>query len=95
MPRLTWSAAALLDVQRLYRFLSETDVGAAGRAALQIDRAAINGSVRQQAPAAAVRRNGMRQIDQQRHQHMPLVQGFGEFSSVTHVLVHHSVAQLS
>jgi plasmid stabilization system protein ParE len=29
MPRLIWSPAALRDVQRLYRFLSEKDVGAA------------------------------------------------------------------
>jgi plasmid stabilization system protein ParE len=33
MPRLTWSPAALRDVQRLYRFLSEKDAGAARRAA--------------------------------------------------------------
>lgn len=32
MPRLTWSPAALRDVQRLYRFLSEKDPGAARRA---------------------------------------------------------------
>jgi plasmid stabilization system protein ParE len=32
MPRLTWSPAALRDVQRLYRFLSDKDVGAARRA---------------------------------------------------------------
>ena len=32
MPRLTWSPAALRDVQRLYQFLSEKDAGAARRA---------------------------------------------------------------
>jgi len=32
MPRLTWSPAALRDVQRLYRFLSEKDASSAKRA---------------------------------------------------------------
>lgn len=32
MPRLIWSAPALRDVQRLYRFLAEKNAGAAGRA---------------------------------------------------------------
>ena len=32
MPRLIWSPAALRDVQRLYRFLSGRDAGAAKRA---------------------------------------------------------------
>jgi len=33
MSRLIWSAPALLDVQRLYRFLAKKNVGAAKRAA--------------------------------------------------------------
>jgi plasmid stabilization system protein ParE len=32
MPRLTWSPAALRDVQRLYKFLSQKDAGSARRA---------------------------------------------------------------
>ncbi len=32
MPQLIWSPAALLDVQRLYRFLNEKNIGAARRA---------------------------------------------------------------
>jgi plasmid stabilization system protein ParE len=32
MPRLIWSPAALLDLQRLYRFLSEKNADAAKRA---------------------------------------------------------------
>ena len=32
MPRLIWSRQALLDVQRLYRFLASKDVDAAKRA---------------------------------------------------------------
>ncbi len=32
MPRLTWSRPALLDVQRLYRFLVSRNPDAAGRA---------------------------------------------------------------
>ena len=32
MPRLIWSPAALLDLQRLYRFLSERNVDASKRA---------------------------------------------------------------
>ena len=32
MPRLIWSPAALLDMQRLYRFLAEKNVDAAKRA---------------------------------------------------------------
>ena len=36
MPALIWSPAALRDVQRLYRFLSEKNVGAARRAAAAI-----------------------------------------------------------
>jgi plasmid stabilization system protein ParE len=32
MPRLIWSAPALRDVQRLYRFLAEKNANAAGRA---------------------------------------------------------------
>lgn len=32
MPRLIWSPAALLDIQRLYRFLAEKNVDAARRA---------------------------------------------------------------
>lgn len=32
MPRLIWSPPALLDVQRLYRFLATKNVGAAKRA---------------------------------------------------------------
>jgi len=32
MPRLIWSPAALLDLQRLYRFLAEKNVDAAKRA---------------------------------------------------------------
>ena len=32
MPRLTWSPAALRDVQRLYRFLAEKNIDAARRA---------------------------------------------------------------
>ena len=31
MPRLIWTPAALLDLQRLYRFLAEKNVGAAKR----------------------------------------------------------------
>ncbi len=31
MPRLIWSPSALLDVQRLYRFLAEKNIGAAKR----------------------------------------------------------------
>jgi plasmid stabilization system protein ParE len=33
MPRLNWSPQALLDVQRLYRFLASKDINAAKRAA--------------------------------------------------------------
>lgn len=33
MPRLIWSAPALRDVQRLYRFLAEKNIDAAKRAA--------------------------------------------------------------
>ena len=32
MPRLIWSSAALLDLQRLYRFLAEKNIDAAKRA---------------------------------------------------------------
>ena len=32
MPRLIWSPSALLDVQRLYRFLAEKNIDAARRA---------------------------------------------------------------
>ncbi len=32
MPRLIWSRQALLDVQRLYRFLAGKNINAAGRA---------------------------------------------------------------
>jgi len=32
MPRLIWSAPALLDMQRLYRFLAEQNIDAARRA---------------------------------------------------------------
>ena len=32
MPRLTWSPAALRDVQRLYRFLAKKNIDAAKRA---------------------------------------------------------------
>ncbi len=32
MPRLIWTPAALADVQRLYRFLADKEVGAARRA---------------------------------------------------------------
>ena len=32
MPRLIWSPPALLDVQRLYRFLAEKNIDAARRA---------------------------------------------------------------
>ena len=32
MPRLIWSPSALLDVQRLYRFLAEKNIGAAQQA---------------------------------------------------------------
>jgi len=32
MPRLIWSPPALLDVQRLYRFMAEKDIEAAKRA---------------------------------------------------------------
>ena len=32
MPRLIWSPPALLDVQRLYRFLAEKNINAARRA---------------------------------------------------------------
>jgi plasmid stabilization system protein ParE len=32
MPRLIWSASALLDMQRLYRFLAEQNINAARRA---------------------------------------------------------------
>jgi plasmid stabilization system protein ParE len=32
MPRIIWSLSALLDVQRLYRFLAEKNIGAAKRA---------------------------------------------------------------
>ena len=32
MPRLTWSSAALRDVQRLYRFLAKKNIDAAKRA---------------------------------------------------------------
>lgn len=32
MPRLIWSPPALLDVQRLYRFMAEKDIDAAKRA---------------------------------------------------------------
>lgn len=32
MPRLTWSPAALRDVQRLYRLLAEKNIDAARRA---------------------------------------------------------------
>lgn len=36
MPRLIWSPAALVDVQRLYRFLAEKNPGAAQRAVKSI-----------------------------------------------------------
>ena len=36
MPRLIWSPAALLDVQRLYRFLAPQNLDAAKRAARAI-----------------------------------------------------------
>jgi plasmid stabilization system protein ParE len=36
MPRLIWSPQALLDVQRLYRFLSSKNIDAAKRAAKAI-----------------------------------------------------------
>ena len=32
MPRLIWSPSALLDIQRLYRFLAEKNIGAAQQA---------------------------------------------------------------
>ena len=32
MPRLIWSPSALLDIQRLYRFLVEKNIGAAQQA---------------------------------------------------------------
>jgi len=36
MPRLKWSASALLDVQRLYRFLASKNANAATRAVKSI-----------------------------------------------------------
>ena len=36
MPRLIWSSQALIDVQRLYRFLAEKNEGAAQRAVKSI-----------------------------------------------------------
>ncbi len=36
MPRLIWSPPALLDIQRLYRFLAEKNIDAAKRAAKAI-----------------------------------------------------------
>lgn len=36
MPRLIWTPAALLDLQRLYRFLAEKNVDAAKRAVRNI-----------------------------------------------------------
>lgn len=39
MPRLNWSPQALLDVQRLYQFLSSKDINAAKRAAATIRQA--------------------------------------------------------
>ena len=36
MPRLIWSPAALLDVERLYRFLADKNLEAARRAAKSI-----------------------------------------------------------
>ena len=36
MPRLIWSPPALLDVQRLYRFLAEKNIDAAKRAVTDI-----------------------------------------------------------
>ena len=41
MPHLIWAPAALLDVQRLYRFLAEKNIGAATNAVK-----AIRGSVK-------------------------------------------------
>jgi hypothetical protein len=74
---------------------------------LQIDRRAINlqgcgGACpfavkalgHQQTAAAAVGRYGNGKADQHGHQRMPLVQGFGEFHRITHMLVDHAVAQL-
>ena len=46
MPRLIWSPAALRDVQRLYRFLSEKNIDAARRAAKAI-REGVNIIARQ------------------------------------------------
>lgn len=40
MPRLNWSPQALLDVQRLYRFLASKDINAAKRAATAIRQGA-------------------------------------------------------
>lgn len=42
MPRLIWSPAALLDVQRLYRFLAPKNLDAAKRAVKAI-RQGVNG----------------------------------------------------
>lgn len=36
MPRVIWSPPALRDVQRLYRFLAEKNIGAAKRAVMAI-----------------------------------------------------------
>ncbi len=38
MPRLIWSSSALLDVQRLYRFLAPNNIDAAKRAVNAIRR---------------------------------------------------------
>ena len=40
MPRLIWSPPALLDVQRLYRFLAEKNIDAARRAVKAIRQGA-------------------------------------------------------
>jgi plasmid stabilization system protein ParE len=46
MPRLIWSPAALLDLQRLYRFLAERNIDAAKRA-VQTIREGMNVIVKQ------------------------------------------------
>jgi len=38
MSRLNWSPSALLDLQRIYRFLAKKNPGAAKRAAVAIDK---------------------------------------------------------
>jgi len=41
MPRLIWSPSALLDIQRLYRFLAEKNIGAAQQA-VKVIRESLN-----------------------------------------------------